>query len=41
MRANIPWRIRPSLCTRLLTQMVNPTLADFSLDHIAGWLKVR
>jgi DNA polymerase-3 subunit epsilon/CBS domain-containing protein len=40
MRAEIPWRTPPSLCTRLLTQIVNPALADFSLDRVAGWLKV-
>jgi DNA polymerase-3 subunit epsilon/CBS domain-containing protein len=40
MRANIPWHTPPSLCTRLLTQIVNPALADFSLDRVAGWLKV-
>ncbi len=39
-RAQIPWRSRPSLCTRLLSQLANPALADFSLDHVAGWLKV-
>ena len=40
-RAKIPWQSRPSLCTRVLSQIVNPTLADFSLDHVAGWLGVE
>jgi CBS domain-containing protein len=39
-RANIPWQSRPSLCTRILSQIANPQLADFSLDHVAGWLGV-
>jgi CBS domain-containing protein len=41
LRAKIPWRSRPSLCTRLLSQMVNPALAEFSLERVAGWLKVE
>jgi DNA polymerase-3 subunit epsilon/CBS domain-containing protein len=41
LRAEIPWRAPPSLCTRLLSQIVNPALADFSLDRVAGWLKVE
>jgi CBS domain-containing protein len=40
-RANIPWQNRPSLCTRILSQIANPELADFSLDHVAGWLGVE
>jgi CBS domain-containing protein len=40
-RANIPWQSRPSLCTRILSQIANPSLADFSLDHVAGWLGVE
>lgn len=40
-RAKIPWTSRPSLCTRLLSQVVNPALADFSLEHVASWLKVE
>jgi DNA polymerase-3 subunit epsilon/CBS domain-containing protein len=39
-RAKIPWQSRPSLCTRILSQIVNPALADFSLDHVASWLGV-
>ncbi|MPZ37895.1 MAG: CBS domain-containing protein [Rhizobiales bacterium] len=39
-RAKIPWQSRPSLCTRLLSEIVNPSLADFSLDHVASWLDV-
>ncbi len=41
LRAKLPWRSRPSLCTRLLSQVVNPALADFSLERVAGWLKVE
>ena len=41
VRANIPWRGRPSLCTRLLSEIVNPALSDFSLDRVAGWLGVE
>jgi CBS domain-containing protein len=37
VRAKIPWLNRPSLCTRLLTQIVNPALEDFSLDRVADW----
>ncbi|MBX9773415.1 MAG: CBS domain-containing protein [Xanthobacteraceae bacterium] len=40
-RANIPWQSRPSLCTRILSQIANPDLADFSLDRVAGWLCVE
>lgn len=40
-RANIPWQNRPSLCTRILSQIANPELADFSLDHVASWLGVE
>ena len=40
-RAKIPWQSRPSLCTQILSQIVNPALADFSLDHVAGWLGVE
>ncbi len=40
-RAKIPWTSRPSLCTRILSQIVNPALADFSLDHVASWLDVE
>jgi CBS domain-containing protein len=39
-RAKIPWQSRPSLCTRILSQIVNPALVDFSLDHVASWLGV-
>jgi CBS domain-containing protein len=39
-RAKILWQGRPSLCTRILSQIVNPALADFSLDHVASWLGV-
>ena len=35
------WTSRPSLCTRILSQIVNPALADFSLDHVASWLDVE
>jgi CBS domain-containing protein len=41
VRANIPWRGRPSLCTRLLSEIVNPALSDFSLERVAGWLGVE
>jgi CBS domain-containing protein len=40
-RAKIKWQNRPSLCTRLLSEIVNPELADFSLDDVAGWLDVE
>lgn len=40
-RVNIPWQSRPSLCTRILCQLVNPALADFSLEHVASWLDVE
>jgi CBS domain-containing protein len=40
-RAKILWQSRPSLCTRILSQIANPALADFSLDHVAGWLEVE
>jgi CBS domain-containing protein len=40
-RASIPWQSPPSLCTRILSQIANPALADFSLDHVAGWLGVE
>jgi CBS domain-containing protein len=40
-RANIPWQSRPSLCTRILSEIVNPALSDFSLDRVAGWLGVE
>jgi DNA polymerase-3 subunit epsilon/CBS domain-containing protein len=40
-RAGIAWQNRPSLCTRLLSQIANPRLADFSLDHVADWLEVE
>ena len=40
-RARIPWSGRPSLCTRLLSEIANPDLADFSLDHVASWLGVE
>jgi len=39
-RAKIAWQSRPSLCRRILSQIVNPSLADFSLDHVASWLDV-
>jgi len=40
LRAGLAWTPRPSLCTRLLSQVVKPDLADFSLDHVADWLGV-
>lgn len=40
-RANIPWQSRPSLCARILSQIVNPALAGFSLEHVASWLDVE
>jgi DNA polymerase-3 subunit epsilon/CBS domain-containing protein len=40
-RAEIEWTVRTSLCTRLLTEFVNPRLPAYSLDHVAGWLGVE
>jgi CBS domain-containing protein len=40
-RARIPWQSRPSLCTRVLSQIADPSLADFSLEYVAGWLGVE
>lgn len=40
-RAQIAWAVPTCLCTRLLSEFVNPQLPGYSLDHVAGWLGVE
>lgn len=40
-RAGIAWKKPRSLCLRLLSVLANPSLPDYSLDMIAGWLGLR
>ncbi len=37
-RAGLSWKKPRSLCLRLLSVLANPSLPDYSLDMIAGWL---
>lgn len=39
-RANLAWERPRTLCVRLLAQVANPGLADYSLDALASWLGV-
>ena len=40
-RAGIAWQMPPALCTRLLAQVAEPHLHDYSLDSVATWLGVE
>jgi DNA polymerase-3 subunit epsilon/CBS domain-containing protein len=40
-RARVGWRAPRSLDTRLLAEVAEPRLADFSLDQVAAWLGVE
>jgi DNA polymerase-3 subunit epsilon/CBS domain-containing protein len=39
-RANLAWQRPRTLCVRMLAQVANPGLADYSLDTLASWLGV-
>lgn len=39
-RENLPWERPRTLCVRLLAQIANPGLADYTLDMLASWLGV-
>jgi len=40
-RAGLAWTPPPALDTRLLAELAEPNLADFSLDSLAAWLGVE
>ena len=39
-RASLPWERPRTLCVRMLAQVANPGLADYTLDMLASWLGV-
>ena len=40
-RAGMPWQPPRTLCTQLLARVVEPALADHSLESVAAWLDVE
>jgi CBS domain-containing protein len=40
-RAEIPWRRPRTLDTRLLAEVAEPELADYSLESLAAWLEIE
>ena len=39
-RAGLPWTPPRALCTRMLSQIAEPRLAGYTLEHLASWLNV-
>lgn len=40
-RAGLSWTAPRSLCTRMLAEVAEPDLADYSLENLAAWLGVE